>query len=418
MNRHALLKSAVIIILVAVIALAVVLARGRQTQESEAALLYNVGTLQPDGTILYSLLYYSGDRARSNLTFTGAVPAEATLVEPVIAPAGAQFSAVTAGSATWALERVDAYTILGPFTFRLQFNTPANKPPLTLPAQASWTAPAVGSVESAAAEGTLQPLADSGTLVLDPAGTLNAEGEPWPVEIGGTGIWFYAPEGAVAEPVELTFTRLAVDATNIPQDVTNAWWCAMVAIESSLPVTLARPVLLGLPTRQVLTIGIPVQVLGRGSSDETWQSLPAAEGLRIGGGGNLAAVILADTLPAILVAGVDNNDRQNGTVSTGGEASTGPAGDGSNRQDSPPPPEEGGEEAGGSGSSGGSGGNVGFQGSFGGSNSFQSSSFGSFQGFNTFGGGFQGGFGGFNSFQSGSFGGGFNTFGSSFGGTS
>mgnify|MGYP003382074662 CR=1 FL=1 len=49
--------------LVAIIA-AVLLLR-RPSPEPVAAQLYNMGTLQDDGTVLYSLLYYSGSTART-----------------------------------------------------------------------------------------------------------------------------------------------------------------------------------------------------------------------------------------------------------------------------------------------------------------------------------------------------------------
>lgn len=347
--------------LVTIIA-AVILLR-RQTPEPIAAQLYNVGTWQDDGTVLYSLLYYSGPTARSELTISGTIPDSATFVEEVIAPAGATFNAAASSTteASWSISTVEAETVLGPFTYRVQFNE--EDVPFMLPGRITWVGPQIGSLEALVAEGTLQPLAQTGQILLDATGTRNSEGELSPVPVGETGIWIYAPEDAAASPVTLTFTRLAVTPETVPQDMSDTWWCAMVMITADVSVTFSQPVLLGLPTRQVLTVGIPVQVVGRTNENEAWQPLAAAAGMRIAAGGNLAPLMLTGSLPGMVAVGVSSTDRSNGSTSI-------------------------------SGSSGDS--NLGFNSGF---NSFGSG----FQagGFNTFGSGFQGGFGGFNSFGSG-----------------
>jgi hypothetical protein len=347
--------------LVAIIA-AVLLLR-RPNPEPLAAQLYNVGTLQDDGTVLYSLLYYSGPTARTDLTVSGTIPESATFVEAVIAPAGATFNAAAATEASWSIPAVAAETVLGPFTYRVQFN--GGDVPFSLPGRISWVGPQTGSLEAQVAEGSLQPLAETGQIRLDPEGTRNDAGELSPVPVGETGIWIYAPENAAATPVTLTFTRLPVTPETIPPGMADTWWCALVMITADTPVTFNQPILLGLPTRQVLTLGIPVQVVGRADENEPWQPLAAAEGMRMAGGGNLAPLMLTGSTPGMIAVGVSSTDRADGSTSTSGSAA------------------------------GSSGFNSGFN------------SFGSFNsGFNGFGSGFQGNFGGFNSFG-GSFQGGF-----------
>ncbi len=360
-----------LVALVAIIA-AVLLLR-RPSPEPVAAQLYNVGTLQDDGTVLYSLLYYSGSTARTELTLSGTIPESATFVEAVIAPAGATFNAAATAEPSWSIPTVAAETVLGPFTYRVQFN--GGDAPFMLPGQISWVGPQNGTLEALVGEGSLQPLAETGQIRLDAEGTRNDAGELSPVPVGDTGIWIFAPEDAAATPVTLTFTRLPVTPETVPPDMADTWWCAMVMITADTPVTFSQPILLGLPTRQVLTVGIPVQVVGRASENEAWQSLAAAEGMRMAGGGNLAPLMLTSSTPGMIAVGVSSTDRTNGSVSASGSTAN----------------------------------SVGFNSGF---NTFNSGSFGggfqtSIGGFNNFNSGFQNGFNsGFqNSFNSG-FGGG------------
>lgn len=308
--------------LCAVVAIiAAVLLLRRPTSEPIAAQLYNVGTLQDDGTVLYSLLYYSGPTARTELTISGAIPETSTFVEAVIAPAEATFNAAAATEASWVIPAVAAETVLGPFTYRVQFN--GGEAPFMLPGRISWVGPQTGSLEALVAEGTLQPLAETGQIRLDTTGTRNSEGELSPVPVGETGIWIYAPEGAAATPVTLTFTRLPVTPETVPPDMRDTWWCAMVMITADVPVTFNQPILLGLPTRQVLTLGIPIQVVGRTNENETWQPLAAAEGMRIAGGGNLAPLMLTDSTPGLIAVGVSSTDRADGSTSISGSTAGG-----------------------------------------------------------------------------------------------
>lgn len=353
-----------------IVVIAAVLLLRRPTPEPIAAQLYNVGTRQDDGTVLYSLLYYSGPTARTELTISGDIPEAATFVEAVIAPAGATFNAAAATEASWLIPSVAAETVLGPFTYRVQFSE--GDPPFMLSGRISWVGPQTGSLKAQVAEGTLQPLAETGQIRLDTAGTRNREGDLSPVPVGETGIWIYAPEDAAATPVTLTFTRLPVTPETVPPDMSDTWWCAMVMITADTPVTFNQPVLLGLPTRQVLTLGIPVQVVGRADANAAWQPLAAAEGMRIAGGGNLAPLMLTGSTPGIIAVGVSSTDRADGSTSTSGSTT----------------------------------GSFGFNSGFNSSSSFNG-------GYNAFGSGFQAAIGGFNTFNSGFQ----NSFNSGFGGS-
>ena len=166
--------------LVAIIA-AVLLLR-RPSPEPVAAQLYNMGTLQDDGTVLYSLLYYSGSTARTELTLSGTIPESATFVEAVIAPAGATFNAAATAEPSWSIPAVAAETVLGPFTYRVQFN--GGDAPFMLPGQISWVGPQNGTLEALVGEGSLQPLAETGQIRLDAEGTRNDAGELSPVPVG------------------------------------------------------------------------------------------------------------------------------------------------------------------------------------------------------------------------------------------
>jgi hypothetical protein len=171
--------------------------------------------------------------------------------------------------------------------------------------------------------GPLRPWAEGGQIQLEPAGTRNSEGDLAAVPVGDSGIWIYAPEGAVTEPVTLTFSRLPVTPETMPPDSEDTWWCAMVAISADRPLTLNSPILLGLPTRQTLTVGLPVEVVGRNGEAEPWQTVAAAEGVRIGGGGDLAALVLTGTPPAIVATGVGLGGFHQGTFDGGGSAGFG-----------------------------------------------------------------------------------------------
>ena len=360
-----------IVISIGLVGLVVVLAAAilllRQIPDPIPTQLYNVGNLQADGTVLYSVLFFSGPESLNQLTFSGAIPAGATLVEQVIAPATAQAVAEPApGLVQWQVDTVAANTVLGPFTYRVRFDSPTPPPPAYLPAQAEWAEPTAGAAAAAVTDATLKPLAEIDSITLEPAGTRDSTGEAAPVAVGETGIWLYAPEGAVSAPVTLTFTRLAVNADVVPANMSETWWCALINVTADRPVTFAEPILLGVPTRQVLTVAMPVQVVGRSEEGGEWQTLAAAEGLGIAGGGDLAVLMLSDTLPAQLAVGVASTDRNAGSTTASG------SGTGFNS----------GFNSGGFGS--------GFQGGFSGGG---------------FGSGFQGGFGGFNGFQGG-FGGG------------
>jgi hypothetical protein len=383
---NAVLKSLSVVMLVILPTSAVIVARD-QAQAAVPTQIYTLGIAQTDGTVLYSVLFYSGPEALAKLTITSAVPQDTTLGEVVIAPSSARLAADPSRTTLkWEIEKVAARTVLGPFMYRVKADSSAKQIPPNVPAQASWQIPSAGSIEAKVLEGALKPLAETGKITFDAKGTVNDKGEPIAVQVGETGIWIYVPKDVVAQSVELTFTRIGIDAESVPKEIKDIWWCALVKIEANPAVKLAKPILIGLPTRQILTTGMAVQALtGTATGDVAWKALPTIQGMRIGGYGNLAEVIITDTIPAMLAVGVTSSRRSDGSASL------------------PPNPNDpaviSGGQGGFQGGFGQSGGQGGFQGGFQGFNF----GFGGFQGFQgTFqlggcqGSGFQGSFQGFN----------------------
>jgi hypothetical protein len=387
-----LLKSLFVVMLVVLPTSVVILARD-QAQAAVPTQIYSIGIAQADGTVLYSILFYSGPDALSKLTITSTVPQDSTLAEVVIAPSSARLAADSATKTTlkWEIEKVEARTVLGPFMYRIKFAAAAKQTPPNVPAQASWQVPGAGTVEAKVLQGALKPLAETGKITFDAKGTINDKGEPIAVQVGETGIWIYVPKDVVAQSVELTFTRIGIDADSVPKEIKDIWWCALVKIEANPAVKLAKPMLIGLPTRQILTTGMGVQALtGTNTGDVAWKALPTVQGMRIGGYGNLAEVIITDTIPAMLAVGVNSSRRSDGTASI-------PPGNPNYGQGTVISGFQGGVQQ--------SGGQGGFQGGFQGFNF----GFGGFQGFQGAQiGGCQGGFqGGFQGGQGGGFQGGF-----------
>jgi hypothetical protein len=377
------LKTICVVMLVILPTSAVILARD-QAQATVPTQIYTMGIMETDGSVLYSILFYSGPEALAKLTITSPVPQDTTVAEVVIAPTSAHLAADSSPKSAlkWDIEKVDARTVLGPFMYRVKFDSAAKQTPPNVPAQASWRVPSAGSIEAKVLDGTLKPLADTGKITLDAKGTVNDKGESIAVQIGETGIWVYAPKDVVAQPVELTFTRLGIDTDSVPKDIKDIWWCALVKIDANPAVKLAKPILIGLPTRQVLTTGMAVQALtGTGTGDLAWKALPTVQGMRIAGYGNLAEVIMTDAIPSMLAVGVPTSRRSDGSASI------------------PPSSPNDGQGTvisgfqGGFGQSGGQGGFQGFNFGFGGFQGFQGVQLGGCQG-GGFQGGFQGGQGG------------------------
>lgn len=290
------------------------LPRSRAADE-QPLIAYSQGVLQADGTVLYSVLVASGSQALGNLTITASIPTDAASAVPVVAPTNAKMITDQRSKDVieWQIDSLDASTVLGPFTYRVKFvegSDTAKAPPASTKATVAWQAPSAQSIEAVQRTGTLQPAAQISSFTLDPAGTLDANGDEQPLLVGDTGIRVSVPKDAVAAPVTLHFTRLTIDDQNIPQAVKDTWWCALVQIDSDAPVKLLKPILIGLPTRQILTPGMKVQLLTRNPDSRDWQPLDTAQGMAINAVGDLAVVMVTDSLPSLLAAGVSIKERQ------------------------------------------------------------------------------------------------------------
>lgn len=271
---------------------------------------YSQGVLQPDNSVLYSVLVFSNKEAVSGITVQISTPEDAISAEAVIAPESAKLIAEGAdeGALMWEVDQLDADSVIGPFTIRVTLPDTVEDIPASLPAVVTWTAPEAGSLDAVQLEGLLEPTDNTGFITLDANGTVDGNGEPTILEIANTDIWIHVPEGAVSEPLTLTFTRLVIDDTNVPAGMDDTWWCVLVMIEGGAGVELAKPITIALPTRQVLTPGMEVQVLVPASGNE-WQTLDTAAGLGINGMGTYAGVMITGTVPEMVAVGVSSASR-------------------------------------------------------------------------------------------------------------
>ncbi len=279
--------------------------------DDQPLVAYSQGVLQSDGTILYSVLIASGQQPLTNVTVSSTIPAEAVSAAAVIAPANAVLVATPEkNTVQWQVSKLDAATIVGPFTYRVTFPTDFKKPPASTDATVIWTEPSSGSVKADQLTGSLMPFVESGDIQITSLGTIDAQGNAQPVFVGDTGIAVYVPDKAVSDPITLHFTRLPFTDQTTPKSSAETWWCALVKVESDAPVTLTKPILIGLPTRQILTPGMTVQLLTRNTASEDWQPLETAQGMAISTVGNLAVVMITGKIPTFLAAGVEVKERQ------------------------------------------------------------------------------------------------------------
>ena len=219
------------------------------------------GMIDADGTILYSIFLATGPAALEKLAVSFTVPGTPASVDSVLAPTDAKFAYVTdpTRAAVWRLDKVEANTIIGPFTYRVKatdLKTPLAYAP---DATVTWGGPEAGSLTVPADTSVLQALAEVGTITVDSRGTLNSKGENDAIPVGATGILAFVPAGAVSQSVQMTFTQVQVTDNNVPADTPDYWWCAHLDISTEPKVAFAKPISFGIPTRSPLTPGLPVQ---------------------------------------------------------------------------------------------------------------------------------------------------------------
>lgn len=286
-------------------------------QAPSSLVIRSVGVWDVDGTILYSVLVAGGSDQLTDVSITSTVPDGATFVEVVTTPENTVFVGEAGGVVTWQLKQLEADTIVGPFTYRVNYEKDAVLLPLGPSAQAIWAEPETGMVAVEATEAELKPLADSGTIRFDERGTVNENGDNTAIPVGETGIIIFIPSGVVNEAVEMTLTRLMVTPDLLPSD-SDDWWCAVfsVTLEPQIVLPANAPIILSVPSRKTISPGQPALIsVGNQSEDGgsyIWQPLADSktEGAFIGPDGSSVIVfyptLWGGQLPQFIALGTTN----------------------------------------------------------------------------------------------------------------
>lgn len=287
-------------------------------QSPSLLVIRSVGVWDVDGTILYSVLVASGSDELIDVTITSTVPDGTTFVEVVTTPENASFVGEVGGVVTWQLKQLEADTIVGPFTYRVNREKDTMLLPLGPSAQAIWAEPETGMVAVEATEAELRQLADSGTIRFDERGTVNENGDNTAIPVGETGIIIFIPSGVVNESVEMTLTRLMVAPDLLLPNSNNLWWCAVfsVTLEPQIVLPANAPIILSMPSRKTISPGQPALIsVGNQSEDGglyIWQPLAdsKAEGAFIGPDGSSVIVVhptlWGGQLPQFIALGTTN----------------------------------------------------------------------------------------------------------------
>lgn len=231
-----------------------------QADDALAPVIFSSGLLETDGTVIYSVIMASSTEDLGNLRIVAQLPADTSFIANLDIPAAATYLGAQNGEVTWRVDSLPANSILGPFTFQAQPSAENAAPPVTIPARMTWQTPRSGSAEAPLSDAPIVAFEDSGELLIDPAGTLNEAGENIYVPVGNSGVWLMILPETVSEPTTLTVTRFPVTDDNVPANIANTWWCAMFAFETTPAVAFNRPIGAIIPTRRMLTPGLPVHL--------------------------------------------------------------------------------------------------------------------------------------------------------------
>ncbi len=285
---------------------------------SDPIFMWSSGQIDPtDNSVFYSFMVASGPEALEALTITGEVPEGATFETNFWQPESSTFVGEADGVVTWELPALEADKIAGPFTFRVTFEDADAEdfaPVGFANGSVTWSEGTL--VAQAFGEEVLAPLAETGDIIIDAAGTLDL------IPVGETGAWIYVPENAVAESVTLTVTRLPItEETDVPEVAEETWWCAEYALSADKAVTFSEPIVLLLPIRRALTPAQEVAVFGLNDSGE-WVALSdgiaettEGESLTafVGRDGNAVELTLNtaafSTTPATIAIGINTKTR-------------------------------------------------------------------------------------------------------------
>jgi len=261
-------------------------------QFSTRGVIRSTGQYEPTGNVVYSVYVAAGPEDLEEMTITASLPAGTRYLEMVQTPLGARYDGVKADTVWWTCPKLEQDTVLGPFVFRVKLDGTVNSVPATIHAALAYERPVKQLVLTPEPSGTLVPLAESGSIVIDQKGTVDADGKNGPAPVGDTGVVLFVPEGAVNEKVTVTFTRLDVTKTKMPVTDPSTWWCSVYKMTSEPAVAFSKSISVALPARRGLTPGINTSVFVTGDL-ENWNKALGEEpgksgaerGLGFGAGG-------------------------------------------------------------------------------------------------------------------------------------
>jgi len=221
-------------------------------------------------TALYSIFLASRNDTLRDLVVSCEVPPGTRFLEDLDIPSSATYEGVARNIVKLSSPAVDRETLLGPFTLRVKVENTDGlqrtrrgpffvETPVAPEFSVSYRLPVPELLVDSGVAATLQPLAETASITFDQAGTLDASLHNALVPVGSTGILLYVPAGAVDRSVKLTFRRLTVDDSKVPQNVADTWWCGLYQVTVEPQVTFAKPISYALPTRRAVPSGLTVR---------------------------------------------------------------------------------------------------------------------------------------------------------------
>lgn len=245
------------------------------TLHAQSAVIRSVGQYEPSGTVLYSVYAASRTQPLGDVAISSLLPPGTRFLESVDLPRAARYEGVADNTIVWTIPEIAADTVAGPFTFRLKVDGARTTVPTALASTLIYQRPTPEVVQAPASTEVLAPLADSGSITFDQRGTLTSSGENGPVSVGGTGILFFVPEGAVSQRTTVTFSRQDIDDAKMPT-IDDTWWCSHYQAIVEPRSTFAKPVTFVLPTRRAITPGLTVSSFSSTGSED-WRPIGGAK---------------------------------------------------------------------------------------------------------------------------------------------
>lgn len=218
--------------------------------------------------VQYSVLFTSGAEALTGVIVSAQLPEGATFVSDFWKPEAAVFVGEQDGLVSWTMDSVEANTSVGPFTVNVSFEDSESDSFAPPAAVRTTLTSSTGIVEGEADESlTLARLTSSGSLDITPEGFLSL------TAVEDTGLWVFAPEGAVDAPLAVSFERLPIaDQAALPAVAEDTWWCGQLSLSADRDVTLAQPIVLVVPLARASTPGTIMPVFAQ-IGDGEWQLL-------------------------------------------------------------------------------------------------------------------------------------------------